>query len=338
MRGDDEALVREAIASKRGTAFDPRVLRFTGTALERVELDDGRVFVVKHLDPEGDWLARATGGIGRAQRLWSSGLLERLRPVVDHGVVGIIRLRDGDAIVMRDLSGALVAPEAHIDREGVEELLVRMAAFHAFAETLDAPGLCSIAQRCGFTNPAFHRDDRGPSPLARDGEAPAMITDAVAHLAGRAGGPAGRALLGYFDDLPAMVREIGSRTPRAALLHGDAKPENLGCSSGRLVAVDWGELTGRGPAEFDVVRFAFAASGFHAPLAPAEILEVYDRHALRPLDPDLVRLAMLATMATNGVGLLARITRYEDPELKQRAKDCLAAGIDALRRAYADLG
>jgi hypothetical protein len=81
---------------------------FSGARLELVELPDGRRIVLKHLPSEGDWLTRATDGSGRVRRLWESGLLARLRPLVDHTIIDV-RSADGhDLVVMRDAAGDLL--------------------------------------------------------------------------------------------------------------------------------------------------------------------------------------------------------------------------------------
>ena len=66
----------------------------------------------------------------------------------------------------------------------------------------------------------------------------------------------------------------------ATLVHGDAKLENLGVSGNRLVAIDWGELTGIGPAEIDVAWLAMM-SGWRMDALPDEVFAAYDRR----LDP-----------------------------------------------------
>jgi aminoglycoside phosphotransferase (APT) family kinase protein len=124
------------------------------------------------------------------------------------------------------------------------------------------------------------------------------------------------------------------RTARPTLVHGDAKPPNLGYDESRLVAIDCGELTGPGPAEIDVVRFALSACYLHCELEPAEMIDIYGAHAQQPLDVELLRLAILADVATYGVGRLAVIRDYKDESMKQRAKDCFNCGMAEFRRAF----
>lgn len=237
--GQIERILQEVRAASTGVEFDPRLRRYTGSLLQKVSLDDGETVIVKHLAPEGDWLARATGGVGRPQLLWRSGLLQRLDPVVEHGMIGIVEFEDHEAMVMRDLSESLFPPDVMLSRSEVDSVLARMAAFHDFAASLELPPLCSVRERCNLVNPAFHRGDQGPHAV--DAEA---FERTIGGLASRTGGNAGAALSSFFDDLVSFEARIIRLTGRPTLLHGDAKPENLGYTDPRLVAVDWGELTG----------------------------------------------------------------------------------------------
>lgn len=330
MAPSEHTVLTELAAAGLGDGFDPRAVAYTGTDLRRVVLRSGEAVIVKHLDPQGDWLARATGGIGRAQLLWRSGVLSALDPVVEHGVIGVVDYGDHEAIVMRDLSAVLFAPDVVLDEAGVDAVLARMAGFHDFAASLQLPPLCSLRERVGWSDPVFHHNDSGPHRLASGDQMQAVLD----LLAERASGTAGACLSSFFDDLDRFERRVLERTERPTLLHGDAKPENLGVGDGRLVAVDWGELTGPGPAEFDVVRFALASSNVHVDLEPMEIIEIYRRHATWPLDSELVRLGLLAVMATNGVGLVSLIQAQKRAEDKQRAKHRLDAALAALRHAF----
>jgi hypothetical protein len=103
----DEDILREVLVAEQAAAFDPRDVKYTSTNLQKVVLASGATVIVKHLSPEGDWLMRASGGVGRAQLLWRSGVLSTLDPVVDHGAIGIVDAGDHDALVMRDLSATL---------------------------------------------------------------------------------------------------------------------------------------------------------------------------------------------------------------------------------------
>jgi aminoglycoside phosphotransferase (APT) family kinase protein len=98
-------------------------------------------------------------------------------------------------------------------------------------------------------------------------------------------------------------------------LHGDAKLDNLGLRGDRLVAVDWGDLTGTGPAEMDIVWFAalstLAPKALNGRIAamPDELFRMYGRHAPRGLNPRSLDLACIGMMAQGGffLGSLASV-------------------------------
>ena len=328
----DAELLSMVLDAGPGDPFDPRAVVFTGSDLRSVMLPDGSRVIVKHLHPQGDWFSRATGGTNRPQQVWRSGVLVELEQVVEHGIVGLIDFGDHEALVMHDLSEWLFPPDAWLERSDIDTLMNRLARFHDVASTVALPtALCGIAERANMCNPAAHRDDHGRH-AAQGG--PQAFQSALDYLADRVGGAAGAVLAGFFDDLPGFEAEVLMRTVRPTLLHGDTKAENLGIHGDRLVAVDWGEATGIGPAEFDIVRFAFGACGLTTDLTPPDIYNIYDHHTSTRLDDGLLRLATLACMANNGIGNLATISPTTDPEMKQRSKDRLRHTLAETQRLF----
>src|SRR5438067_4317614 len=101
---------------------------FSGARLELVELPGGRRVVLKHLPSHGDWLTRATNGSGRVRRLWESGLLARIRPLVDHTVIDVRAVDGHDVVVMRDASGDLLAPRVPVSWSTSHSLLTGLAS------------------------------------------------------------------------------------------------------------------------------------------------------------------------------------------------------------------
>jgi hypothetical protein len=106
---------------------------FSGASLELVELP-GRCVVLKHLPPEGDWLTRATDGSGRVRRLWESGRLARIRPLVDHTIIDVRAVDGHDVVVMRDASGDLLPPRVRVSRATSRALLTRLATIQDACE------------------------------------------------------------------------------------------------------------------------------------------------------------------------------------------------------------
>lgn len=333
MDGPDLGAVRRRIANgDRGAPFDPRPIAFTaGSDLRKMDID-GTSIIVKHLHPEGDWLSRATGGVGRAQLLWRSGVLDQIEPFVEHGVIGVLDLEDHDAIVMRDLSPVLFPPTGALDRDAVEGVLARLGRFHREAAVIDLPPLCSMRQRAAFMDPRFHAADTGHGNLATTAH---LIPDTVRFLSGKAGA-AGHELLHLFEDPDAFVRRVIESAPDLTLLHGDPKPDNIGYTGSRLVAIDWGELTGVGPIEFDVVRFVVGACLTHTSLEPQEVYEIYDRSGPRPLDPATLYLAMLWAVANFGITNFAVIRALCDPGHRALAKAAGRLWLNELQRLHAE--
>src|SRR5215218_3606333 len=83
----------------------------SGATFERVEID-GAHYVVKHVGWELDWIARAHGDLGPASvRVWSTGLLDRLPPEIDHAYAGAARTDRGGALLLHDVAEHLVAAD-----------------------------------------------------------------------------------------------------------------------------------------------------------------------------------------------------------------------------------
>ena len=136
---------------------------YSGASFERAVLSDGRHVILKHLPAEGDWLTRATNGIGRARLLWESGLLHRVETTVEHPVVDMFHEDGHDVVAMRDVSDVLLPPDGRVTPSQVHRLLAGLARLHADFEGCELAGLCSPAQRHSLCIPAMQRADDGPN-------------------------------------------------------------------------------------------------------------------------------------------------------------------------------
>lgn len=305
---------------------------FSGAILEEVVLADGRRLVLKHLPHEGDWLTRATGGAGRLRWLWETGLLERVRPHVDHTVIDVRTVEGRDVVVMRDARDDLLPPRVAVSRSTSRELLGRLAAFHeAFAGEPGGAGFCGVGARYAMFGPEFHAADEGP------GTHP--IADRIATG------------WGLFEervdpDVVAAVRTVHARPEvldrrlaafPSGLLHGDAKLENLGLGAGgELVAIDWGDLTGVGPPEVDVAWYALKGT-VRIGCTPDEVFADFEAASGRPLDPDAVDLACIGSLAQ--MGFRMAVGAYATgPEPGEIAEPQLAWWTDRVRAALERVG
>ena len=266
---------------------------FSGASLELAELPDGRRLVLKHLPPCGDWLTRATGGSDHLRRLSESGLLDRIRSVVDHTIIDVRTVDDHDIVVMRDASGDLVRPRVPVSRATSRALLSGLATIHEAFGGESGQGLCPLGARYAMFAPALHVSDGAPGahPLAdRIVQGWDLFAQHVDH-------DIAEAVLAVHSDPERLGRRLARCAP--TLLHGDAKLENLGLSRRGLVAIDWGDLTGFGPREVDVGWFALKGAA-RIGCDPEEIFADYEAVSGRPMEPEALDLVCIGSLAQMG--------------------------------------
>lgn len=322
----DDVLMREPFAS------GPLA---SGSTFERAVLPDGCGVVLKHLPANGDWLTRGSGGDGRARLLWESGVLDAVAAHADHAVIGMGREHGHDVVVMRDVGASLLPARTRLTTPAMGDLLRGLAQIHDAWEGRSPPGLCAPGTRHRIASPAFHRDDTGPHPcpfsaaLLRGWEqfaelAPDDVTTAVF------------AVLEDVDPFGRQLEEVSSPT----LLHGDFKLGNVGLRDGALVLIDWGELTGTGPAEVDVAWFAMTSTnpavGGGEPVVdamPDVVFRAYEAQSGRPLDPRAVDLTCIGALAQCGFILGGFAARARGSSAGGRASLLLDWWVARVRQA-----
>jgi aminoglycoside phosphotransferase (APT) family kinase protein len=126
------------------------------------------------------------------------------------------------------------------------------------------------------------------------------------HFAELAPGDVVEAVFAVLED-PGPLGEALEVAAPTTLLHGDCKLGNIGLRGGQLVLIDWGELTGTGPAEVDLAWLAM--TGTNPPAGggrwaidamPDEVFRCYEAQAGRPLDPRALDLACIGSLAQAG--------------------------------------
>jgi aminoglycoside phosphotransferase (APT) family kinase protein len=117
----------------------------------------------------------------------------------------------------------------------------------------------------------------------------------------------------------------------ATLLHGDAKLWNLGLEGDRLVAIDWGDLTGIGPAEIDLAWFAVTSRG-RIEWTPDEVFAAYETQGGRRLDPRALDLACIGALAQLGFSLAGLCLTGDEP-VRARTSERLAWWVTRVRKA-----
>lgn len=291
-----------------------------------MRLRDDRRLVLKHLPPDGDWLTRRTAGHGRTRLLWDSGTLSEVGAALDHTVVAVMTLDDGEVVVMRDAAELLLTPGSTVSLPTARRLLAGLAALHRAFEGCKLSGLCDISHRYELFAPAWHATDTGPAPhpsrafIASGWEAfaelvPGDLCDAVFSLHAE----------------PRALGEALLRWTTPTLLHGDPKLENLGLDGDRLVAIDWGDLTGVGPAEVDVAWFAIQ-DGWRFDVMPDDIFNAYDEVAGRRRDEHAFDLACIGALTQFGFKLAGR-SRSNDEAVSARSRELLTWWLSRVQDA-----
>ena len=214
----------------------------SGARFERLVVD-GEELVLKHQDPRDDWLLRAAGDPGRSYvRLWESGLLDRLPPVIDHAVVAAAHDGTEGLVLLRDVGDALLDPDVRFSPELHARLLDHMAAMHAAMwGWSDDVGLTALDRRYLMFSPAV-----AAAEAAGGGDAlvPRVMAQGWPLLPEHAPRLAD-AVLPLLQD-PSPLVDALSGVPHT-LVHGDWKAANLGSHpdpDGRTVLLDFGEAPG----------------------------------------------------------------------------------------------
>lgn len=272
----------------------------SGNPVERVTLRDGRVLIRKRVSPAWDWISRATGDSGRALAMWRAGLFARVPTAIRHATVAVEEDDDGWVVFMEDVSRAMVAPDARLDRAQVRRVLGALAALHEEFRGERFPDLCSIPQRYHLASPATGRREveRGDPVL---GDLMIRGWDVLAEMTPR---DVADAVLTLAERPELLAAELDRCEP--TLVHGDVRLANLGFDGDSVVLIDWGERTGSAPAPVDLASFlVFDARRFDVSRddVVADFREIY---AAR-LDETALQLALIGGLVQLGTYLVLEV-------------------------------
>jgi len=224
-----------------------------GGRLSYVDTNLGR-FVLKQMSIDSDWIMFASADEQcRAVRLWQYGLLDQLRPHLEHQVIACAHDKAGWAILMRDLTGHVYGWDKPMAPDLVPVFLDRLARLHAaFWNDARLPdprlGLCDPAQLLDQTSLPMAEQHRNLSM----GVIPEWIRggwEVMEELLG----PEVFAQMRSLTENPQPLIEALNRYP-PTLLHGDYRAANL-AHPDQPVAFDWQEAT-RSLMTIDLAWFA----------------------------------------------------------------------------------
>jgi len=213
-----------------------------GGQLSYVDTNAGRL-VLKRMSITFDWIMFSSDDLDcRSVTLWQYGLLDELRPHLEHKIIACARDGDDWALLMEDLTGRVFNTwEKTITHTLVPVFLDRLARLHATFwndhRLVDASlGLCTPNQLIDQTSL--------PATRKLNGQSMGVLPDWI-----KGGWEVMETLLDrdvfaqmqILADNPQPLIKALSRNPHT-LLHGDYRTENLAYND-HPVALDWQEAT-----------------------------------------------------------------------------------------------
>ncbi len=297
----------------------------SGAGLERVRLRDGRVLVVKRVDPAHDvTLAMTGGGPSREYVLWRDGAFDRLPPGVGHAVLDGWVEGDGTVLVLRDLGDRVLGWDDRLTADRAARTMTAVAALHRAFLGQAPPGLAPLELVVTLFTPRrireAHVDELELMRLALRGwdlfadAAPAEVAEPV---------------LGLLDDPAPLVTAL-HRAP-STLVHGERATVNMAFEGDDLVLLDWAMAT-EGPGALDVARFVAGCSSVVD--ATREDLIGWYRAAAGPAcDVRTMHLGLLSAMVWLGWNKALDAVEHPDPAIRDRERTDLDWWVDATRTA-----
>jgi hypothetical protein len=297
---------------------------WSGNALERVVLADGRVLIAKRIVPGADWIGRGSADPGREGLLFTTGVFDRLPPDVDHAMVAAAR--DGDAwwLVMRDVSDDLLDDHSIVPREANQRLLAAANALweRFWGERIEI--LAPQALRLQIAAPSVGRRERhGVDLLPKQLE---VMWEAFAEAVDP---DVAAVVLALADDAAPLAAALDARG--TTLLHGDIRDEQIGLAGRRLVLLDWGLATQGHP----VVDYAWHLmhSAWRIAATRDELWEDFRAARGERDDPLAVELGMIAGLVMYGWILGHSAVIHPDPAERSWARTELDWWVPRARRA-----
>ncbi len=297
--GSVEELIADATSRAPMTAADSK----SGATFERVEIA-GDPYVLKHVSPDRDWIARACGDVGPwTVRVWSSGLLDRVPDDIDHTYAGAACTGRDGAVLMRDV-GPWLVPEGDVRVTDADHVafLDHLAALHAaFWGWTDDVGLAPLANRFFMFSPWMVACE---AALEFPEVVPVIARDGWLRL--RELAPETSAVLEPLRLDPSPLVEALESTP-LTFVHGDPKLGNLGRHpDGRVILIDWA-LPGRSAGCLELGHYlALNRARIPSRFPPDATIAVYrdalERHGIdtRPWWETQLALGLLGIMVLLG--------------------------------------
>jgi len=246
---------------------------YSGARISAIDEAAAR-YLLKRMRVHDDWLMRLTRDVTcREAEFAASSLSSRLPATTAVATLGAAHDGDGWALLMRDVSTALLPDEGLLSIDELALVLHHTAALHArfWCDALDGAGVrwCAPSDRLRVLTPDVGQlliDEGRDFGLARGWR----VFEAIAPA------PAVALVHELFADTAPLLRLLDALP--ATLLHGDLKLANVALDDGRLVLLDWA-LVSRAPVAIEISWFLAVNSG-RLPCSLDDTLDLYER-ALR---------------------------------------------------------
>jgi hypothetical protein len=244
---------------------------FSGNQLLHVNAD-GSPLVLKRMRTAHDWISIATEDQRcRALRIWQYGLLDRLQPHMQHGILAACRDGDDHAILMQDVSAGIARwtlSDDILSWQLIRRLLDAQTAMHAMFwqdESLTAAelGLCDAEKIISYCWPVmwprFQHDPQIVEKLKQGWETLLELVDTDV-----------RDSLQSLWENPQPLWDALARFP-ATFVHADYRFDNLAMLPGsdKPVVFDW-QIAGFAPATICLSWFLMTGDLFSLREAAAE--------------------------------------------------------------------
>jgi hypothetical protein len=225
----------------------------SGSHLYKV-IADNQTLIMKHMKQSSDWMALALNDTRcRSVSVWQNGLLDQLRPTIDHAILAACENGDDYALLMHDVSSGMTPYGQKLPIKTVYAMLSGLAAMHAQFwedESLKRPelGLCNIEILVtGWWLKQCYRYPHATEWVDLVSKGWDALLDMIE--------PDVRVAIQSILDKPQILFERLATYP-ATLVHGDFRPANLAClpDTNQLVAFDW-QVVSYAPAVIDLCWF-----------------------------------------------------------------------------------
>lgn len=287
---------------------------FSGSALLTIEANTeqgSKRLILKRMSRQQDWIMDATNDQRcRSVTLWQRGLLDRLHPTAVHATLACARDGDGWAMLMDDISIALMTDEPYtVDQ--VYCLLNALATVHATfweaAELTEAKlGLCTSTDLIQIFSPATgRRFAHVPSPI------PQRLVEGWSALQRLVPPDVTEVLNDLYTDPQPLCAAL-ARYP-ATLVHGDYRAQNLGIAwqaAPQAVIIDW-QLAGYSAATIDLAWFLATPNVLLAPVTAAVATAYYRQRLAEQLGTRFDESCWLPMVA---LGQLVNVLRSACPK------------------------